>query len=122
MASASCAVARRCASRANCNRLSSSSNTEWLEILEREGVPAGQVKFPDDMSNDEQVLANDMIVELEHELTGPQKMVAPILKFGDYKPQLRASPALGSDTDECLREAGYAPEEIEQLRRDGVVA
>ena len=98
------------------------TTAEWLEILEREGVPAGRVKFPDDMSEDEQVLANDMIVELEHELSGPQKMVAPILKFGDYKPQLRASPALGSNTDECLREAGYAPEQIEELRRDGVVA
>jgi crotonobetainyl-CoA:carnitine CoA-transferase CaiB-like acyl-CoA transferase len=28
---------------------------------------------------------------------------------------------LGEHTDEVLREAGYAPDEIERLRRDGVI-
>ena len=98
------------------------TTAEWLEIMEREGVPASRVQFPEDMSENEQVRANDLIVELEHPLSGPQKAVGPILKLSGYKPQLRSSPPLGADTDECLREAGYSDAQIAELRRDGVVA
>ncbi len=99
------------------------TTAEWLEIFERAGVPAGPVQFPDDMSLDAQVLANDMIMDFEHELSGPQKMVAPILKFAKSRAEVRAaSPALGSDTDEYLRQAGYAADQIAELRREGVIA
>jgi succinate--hydroxymethylglutarate CoA-transferase len=33
----------------------------------------------------------------------------------------RQPPTLGEHTDEILREAGYAPADIERLRRDSVV-
>jgi crotonobetainyl-CoA:carnitine CoA-transferase CaiB-like acyl-CoA transferase len=33
----------------------------------------------------------------------------------------REPPTLGEHTDEILGEAGYAPDEIERLRRDAVV-
>jgi len=33
----------------------------------------------------------------------------------------RAPPILGEHTDEILGEAGYTPEEIERLRRDGII-
>jgi crotonobetainyl-CoA:carnitine CoA-transferase CaiB-like acyl-CoA transferase len=33
----------------------------------------------------------------------------------------REPPVLGEHTDEILKQAGYAPEEIERLRRDAVV-
>ena len=98
------------------------TTAEWLEIMEREGVPAARVQFAEDMAENEQVRANDLIVELEHPLSGPQKAVGPILKLSGYKPHLRSSPPLGADTDECLREAGYSNAQIAELRRDGVVA
>ena len=99
------------------------TTAEWLEIFEREGVPAGPVKFPDDMSEDPQVLANDLIVEVEHEASGPQKMVGPVLKFSSSRAEVRsASPVLGAHTDVYLREAGFDDVEIAELSREGVVA
>ena len=93
-----------------------------MEIFEREGVPAGPVQFPEDMSTDPQVLANDMIIDLEHELSGSQQMVAPILKFSATPAVVtQASPPLGRDTEAYLREAGYSDSEIEELRAAGVV-
>ena len=99
------------------------TTAEWMEIFEREGVPAGPVQFPEDMSTDPQVLANEMIIDLEHDLSGPQQMVAPILKFSATPAIVTdASPPLGRDTEAYLREAGYSDGEIEELRAAGVVA
>ena len=48
-------------------------------------------------------------------------MTAPILKMSDTPTEARhASPALGEHTDEVLGSLGYAPADIERLRREGV--
>jgi crotonobetainyl-CoA:carnitine CoA-transferase CaiB-like acyl-CoA transferase len=103
-------------------RMRTRTTAEWMAILQREGVPAGPVRFPEDLSSDPQVEANELMVDVEHELSGPQRMVAPLLRFSSAgRPALHAAPPLGRDTDACLREAGYSNSEIEVLRREGVV-
>ena len=98
------------------------TSAEWMEIFDREGVPAAPVQFPEDLAEDPQVLANDLLVELEHPVSGPQTMVAPILKFERSRADVRsASPPLGAHSDDCLREAGYDDDAIAHLRADGVV-
>jgi crotonobetainyl-CoA:carnitine CoA-transferase CaiB-like acyl-CoA transferase len=102
-------------------RVASRTSAEWIEVFDREGVPAGPVQFPEDLSEDPQVLANDMMVDLEHELSGPQKMVAPILRFSKTPTRAQgAAPPLGRDTDTYLREAGLSDEDIAKMRADGV--
>jgi crotonobetainyl-CoA:carnitine CoA-transferase CaiB-like acyl-CoA transferase len=104
-------------------RMLQKTTAQWLEIFMREGVPAGPVQFPEDMAEDPQVLANQLMVEVEHEVSGPQKMVGPILKFSSAgAAEMRGSPPLGRDTDACLREAGYGDDDIAALRASGVVA
>ncbi len=98
------------------------TTAEWLEIFDREGVPAGTVQFPEDMSENPQVIANDMMVDLEHELSGPQKMVAPILRMSKSPLAAQgAAPRLGRDTERYLREAGFSDGEIEDMRGRGVI-
>ncbi len=98
------------------------TSAEWMEVFEREGVPAGPVNFPEDMSEEPQVLENEMMVQLEHDLSGAQTMVAPILKFSKSVMRAQgAAPPLGRDSDRYLREAGLAGEEVTKLREAGVV-
>ena len=93
-----------------------------MEILDKEGVPGGPVNFPEDMLTDPQVLANDMLVELNHDLTGPQTQVGPIIKMSATPLSTDASPPLGRDTDKYAKLAGYSDAEILELREAGTLA
>lgn len=99
----------------------SKTTEEWMEIFDAEGVPGGPVNFPEDMLTDPQVIANDMLVELDHDLTGPQTQVGPIIKMSGTPLKTAASPPLGRDNDLYARMAGFSEDEILSLREKGVI-
>jgi crotonobetainyl-CoA:carnitine CoA-transferase CaiB-like acyl-CoA transferase len=94
---------------------------EWLHILDAAGVPCGPLQFIEEMTENDQAIANGYVVELEHSLVGHMKMYGPPLRMSDTPLKaLRAAPALGEHTGEILASVGYTPEEIERLRQEGV--
>ena len=97
------------------------SVSEWLRLLDDAGVPAGPVRFVEELVDDEQVASNGLVVELEHSVVGKVKMVGPMLKMSEtpLEPTL-ASPALGEHTDEVLSAYGFSAEDIRRLREGGV--
>jgi formyl-CoA transferase len=95
---------------------------EWLAMFDEAGVPASGLNIAEDMADDEQVAADEVMWELDHAVTGPQRVVGPALKM--QKTPLaarRASPALGEHSREVLAECGFDVEEIADLLRAGVV-
>lgn len=97
------------------------TTAEWLKILDGAGVPSGPVRFVQELFDDPQVQANDLVVDLEHPLAGHLKMVGPTLKMSDTPPEVKASsPPLGQDTEAILTGLGYTAEQIEELRGKGV--
>ena len=74
------------------------------------------------MVDDEQVLANDYVVELDHHTGHKIKTSGPILQFGAGMPELKSSPSLGQHTDEILDDIGLSSEEIFELRSSGSVS
>ena len=100
----------------------SRTSDQWMEVFDREGVPAAPVKFPEDMAEEPQVLANDMMVELEYDLSGPQTMVAPILRMSKSPMAAQgAAPPLGRDTERYLKEAGLSEADIADMRDRGAI-
>ncbi len=94
---------------------------EWLETFDSVGVPAGPVRYIQELLEDEQVRANGLSVELEHTLAGPVKMVGPIINMSETPLEARsASPALGEHTDDILASMGYSQDEIAALKSGGV--
>ena len=74
------------------------------------------------MIDDPQVQALGIMVDLEHPLTGPERMVGPPFNMSATPPQAEgASPPLDGDTDEVLIEYGYSAEEIAALRSSGAI-
>ena len=94
---------------------------EWLRLLDEAGIPAGPLYFTEEMTKDEQAIANGYIVELDHSLVGKMKMYGPPLKMTETPLEVQGpAPALGEHTDEVLSSIGYTPEQIEVLRKSGV--
>jgi crotonobetainyl-CoA:carnitine CoA-transferase CaiB-like acyl-CoA transferase len=95
---------------------------EWIERLNAAGVPCGRVMNLAEVFADPQVLAQEMVLEIEHPSHGPVRMTGFPVKLSATPAQLRRpAPALGEHTDAVLGALGYSAGRIAMLRRDGVV-
>jgi crotonobetainyl-CoA:carnitine CoA-transferase CaiB-like acyl-CoA transferase len=95
---------------------------EWIEIVDKAGVPCGPVLTYDQTWEDPQVLARDMVAEVEHPIIGPMRTIAPPTKFSNMEFAVRRpAPWLGQHTAEVLREAGISDERIAELFESGAL-
>ncbi len=94
---------------------------EWVALLEEAGIPVGRVSFPEEAAEDPQVLANGLMVEMEHPMAGQYRAAGPMIQMSETPVQPKSpSPGLGQHTDEILEELGYSPRRIRQLKQDQV--
>jgi crotonobetainyl-CoA:carnitine CoA-transferase CaiB-like acyl-CoA transferase len=102
-------------------RFRTRSTEQWLERL-RGRVPCAPVNDVRQALADPQVLARDMIVEVEHPDFGTLREVrSPVRTEGEVRRPARA-PRLGEHTGQILREIlGYGETTIDRLRRAGAI-
>ena len=102
-------------------RFRTRSTEQWLERL-RGRVPCAPVNDVRQALADPQVLARDMIVEVEHPDFGTLREVrSPVRTEGEVRRPARA-PRLGEHTEQILREIlGYGETTIDRLRRAGAI-
>jgi crotonobetainyl-CoA:carnitine CoA-transferase CaiB-like acyl-CoA transferase len=102
-------------------RFATRTTSEWLDRL-RGRVPCAPVNDVRQALADPQVLARDMIVEVEHPDFGPLREVrSPVRTEGEIRHPARA-PRLGEHTDQILREIlSYSDGTIARLRETGVI-
>lgn len=95
---------------------------EWIALCDRIGLPAGPINGMEAVFNDPQVLARDMLQQVDHPLDGTINLVGPPLKIPTSPPTIRrAPPTLGQHTDQVLAELGYDPGTIAGLHEAEVV-
>jgi len=98
------------------------TTAEWMELLERAGIPAGPINTVEQILDDPHVLAREMVVTLQHPTAGEIKTVGIPAKLSDTPGTVRsAPPLLGQHTDEILAELGYDAAAIADLRERGIV-
>ncbi|MBI4202693.1 MAG: CoA transferase [Chloroflexi bacterium] len=96
---------------------------QWLEALEKAGVPCGPVSTIAEVAKDPQVQHRGMLAAIPHPAAGVWLVANTPFKFsgGATGPQ-GPSPALGEHTEEVMeRLLGLSREEIGQLQARGIV-
>src|SRR6266404_4153255 len=101
---------------------SSQPIAHWREVLDKAHIPYGLVRDPQDVINDPQLQANNIVVPLEGAGENLKLTISsPIQMHGVAKVPAKRAPDLGEHNDEVLKELGFAANEIEQLRASGVI-
>jgi formyl-CoA transferase/CoA:oxalate CoA-transferase len=103
-------------------RLAGRDAHDWVALLTERGVPAGPINDMAEVFADAQVRAREMYVELPHPELGVFKTTGLPVKLSDTPGRIASVPPLvGADTDAVLEAVGLSAEQIEALRRDGIV-
>jgi crotonobetainyl-CoA:carnitine CoA-transferase CaiB-like acyl-CoA transferase len=92
----------------------------WYEVFNAVHVTFGVVREPQEVINDPQLRANDIVVPLEGaggKLTST--ISSPIRVHGVPKVPAKRAPELGEHNEEVLRELGFSASEIDGLRSSG---
>ena len=94
----------------------------WLRRLEAEQVPCAPVLTRSQAIAHPQVLASGILLQSEHPFAGTLRQARAAARFSETPTSLRrGAPRLGEHTEEVLRELGLAADEIDGLRRRGII-
>ena len=94
---------------------------QWEEIF-GERVPCAAVRPIEDMFDHPQIVAEDLVVTLDHPEVGRYRTMTKPIAFGETPgPVPTAAPIFGQHTDEILALYGYSAGEIRVLRERGIV-
>ena len=98
------------------------TSAEWVEIMNKAGVPCGPIYTLEETFNDPQVQHLGVAQTVESEVLGPTTIIGQPFRLSRTPNRLvSAAPECGAHTDEILSELGYDAEAIAALRARQVV-
>jgi len=96
---------------------------EWFEFFKDKNVCVGPVYTVVEAFQDPQVVARDMVVDIEDSRYGTIRQAGVAIKLSETPGSIRhVGPVLGEHTDTVLEALGYSVAERAQLRQAGTVA
>ena len=100
-----------------------STSEDWLRRLDSAEIPCGPIQNVQQVVEDPQVLAREMIVKILHPIAGPLRVAGSPLKLSETPPEVtRHAPALGEHTDPILRTLlDASPDDLARWREGGVI-
>jgi crotonobetainyl-CoA:carnitine CoA-transferase CaiB-like acyl-CoA transferase len=98
------------------------TTADWLPLLDAAGIPAGPIQSIGQMAADPQVLAREMVVDLQHPVAGATKALGLPIKLGATPGSVRRpAPTFGQHTREVLLQHGFGADEIAALAAEGAI-
>ena len=98
------------------------TSAEWIEIMNKAGVPCGPIYMLEETFNDPQVQHLGVAQTVESATLGPITIIGQAFRLSRTPSRLvRAAPECGADTDAILQELGYDTEAIAALRARQVI-
>src|SRR5437867_4266498 len=81
--------------------------THWLQLFDANNIPCGPINDYSQVFEDPQVIARELVVDVEHPTLGAIKALGSPLKLSATPPDVRRrAPLLGEHTEEVLSQAG----------------
>jgi crotonobetainyl-CoA:carnitine CoA-transferase CaiB-like acyl-CoA transferase len=93
----------------------------WYEAFNGVHITFGPVRGPQEVIEDPQLRANDIVVPLEGAGKLTSTISSPIQVHGVAKVPARRAPGLGEHNEEILRDLGFDAKDIDGLRASGAV-
>jgi CoA:oxalate CoA-transferase len=105
------------------SHLQTKGGDEWLEAIHKAGVPAGPINTLDRVLSDPQVLAREMVVEIDGPANDKIKTIGNPLKMEKTPANtFTRPPQLGEHTRDVLSNVlGYSKEKIDTLVQQGAI-
>ncbi|MEH6646362.1 CaiB/BaiF CoA transferase family protein [Sulfitobacter sp.] len=98
------------------------TTTEWIDLLDGCGVPAGPIYTMEEVFDDPQVQHLGMAQSVEHPVRGNVRLVAQPIDLSRTPASIvSATPDAGEHTDEILNEFGISADRIASLRSNGAI-
>jgi len=98
------------------------TSAEWVELLNRAGVPCGPIYRIDEAFADPQVRHLAMAQPVHSAALGELTILGHPVSVGDARLPLRnAAPELGQDNEEILTSIGYTKEQIADLAQRKII-
>ena len=97
---------------------------EWEGILEGAGLPHSRINGIDEVLRHPQIKARNMIVDVTDKVAGTIKIAGNPVKMSTLDEEVSRPPVatVGQHNEEILGDLlGYTPDEIEQMREEGVI-
>ena len=96
---------------------------ETIETLRGAGIPCGPINNLEQVLNEPQILAREMVVDIDVPVAGPTKVTGVPIKLSETPGAVRTPPpTLGQHTDEVLESVlGMDEAQRDTLRKEGVV-
>ncbi len=95
---------------------------EWMEIFQPLGLMFCSILNIQEVASDPQAIVNGYVVPYKHPSMGNIKIPGYPVHFSESSAGTRSSaPSIGEHTDEILQGIGYSSEEIEDLKKEGIV-
>lgn len=103
------------------NWVSDKKSEDVINALIEINVPVAPIYQLNEVVDDPQVIARNMIVEVNHPRAGNIKQPNFPLKFSETEVIVKAAPMLGQHNMQILTDLGYSEKEIVDLRKAGVI-
>jgi len=86
---------------------SAKPRAHWLELFDANSIPCGPINDYAQVFEDPQVIARELVVDVEHPTLGAIKALGSPIKLSATPPNVRRrAPLLGEHTEEVLSQAG----------------
>jgi formyl-CoA transferase len=99
------------------------NNTKfWVELLNKNGIPSGEILSLEEALNQEQIKYRDTFTNIEVEGIGEVPLFNLTAKFSNATGKVEAPPPLlGQHTNQLLTELGYLPQQIKDFKQRSII-